>query len=207
MIERAEVKGEEMDPVTRQDVQDLLFRNARSYHRWAPTPVTDEQIHAIFDLTKCGPTTANSSPARFIFVRSNSAKNKLMSCVLPTNRIQVEQAPVTAIIGMDERFADKLPFLFPQAPNARDWYADPEMARVTALRNSSLQGAYFIMAARLLGLDCGPMSGFDNAKVDAEFFAGTSVKSNFLCALGHGTSEHLPPRSPRFGFDDVCQFR
>ena len=198
---------EEMDAVTRQDVQDLLFRNARSYHRWAPTPVTDEQIHAIFDLTKCGPTTANSSPARFIFVRSNSAKNKLMSCVLPTNRIQVEQAPVTAIIGMDERFADKLPFLFPQAPNARDWYADPEMARVTALRNSSLQGAYFIMAARLLGLDCGPMSGFDNAKVDAEFFAGTSVKSNFLCALGHGTSEHLPPRSPRFGFDDVCQFR
>ncbi len=189
-----------------EEAMDLLFRNARSYNRWSPDPVTEDQIRAIFDLMKWGPTSANCLPARFAFVQSAAAKQKLLGCVSDNNRIKVEQAPVTAIIGMDERFADHLPTLFPLAPDARFWFANPEVARITALRNSSLQGAYFMLAARLAGIDCGPMSGFDNAKVDAVFFAGTSIKSNFICALGHGTQEMLYPRLPRFKFDEVCSF-
>jgi nitroreductase len=187
-----------------EQAKALLFREARSYNRWAPTPVTDEKLREIFDLLKCGPTSANSSPARFVFVRSAAAKARLVACVSQNNRIKIDQAPVSVIIGMDREFAKKLPFLFPHAPDARHWFGDPELARATALRNSSLQGAYLILAARLVGLDCGPISGFDHALVDAEFFNGTTVASNFICALGHGTEEALYPRSPRFEFGDVC---
>jgi 3-hydroxypropanoate dehydrogenase len=189
-----------------QDAADTLFTGARTYNRWSSTPVTEEEIRRIFELMKWGPTSANCSPARFIFVSSAAAKAGLVGCVSKKNQVKVEQAPVTAVIGMDEKFADQLPLLFPHAPAARDWFTDPEVARTTALRNSSLQGAYFMLAARLLGIDCGPMSGFDHARVDALFFQGTSIKSNFICALGHGTSDTLLPRLPRFKFDDVARF-
>jgi len=189
-----------------QDAADTLFTGARSYNRWSSTPVTEEEIRRIFELMKWGPTSANCSPARFVFVSGAAAKARLVGCVSRNNQVKVEQAPVTAVIGMDEKFADRLPLLFPHAPTARDWFSDPEVARTTALRNSSLQGAYFMLAARLLGIDCGPMSGFDHARVDALFFPATSIKSNFICALGHGTTAMLLPRLPRFNFDDVARF-
>jgi 3-hydroxypropanoate dehydrogenase len=189
-----------------QNAAETLFTAARSYNRWSSTPITEEEIRRIFELMKWGPTSANCSPARFVFVSSAEAKAGLVGCVSSKNQAKVEQAPVTAIIGMDEKFADQLPFLFPHAPTARDWFADPEVARTTALRNSSLQGAYFMLAARLLGIDCGPMSGFDHARVDALFFPETSIKSNFICALGHGTTQNLLPRLPRLDFDDVARF-
>jgi 3-hydroxypropanoate dehydrogenase len=198
--------GRIVDKPADEVVKSALFHGARSYNRWAPTQVTDAELREVFDLMKWGPTSANSSPARFVFVRGAEAKAKLVGCVSAKNQVKIEQAPVTVIIGMDHKFADRLPFLFPHAPEARHWFGDPELARVTALRNSSLQGAYFILAARLVGLDCGPISGFDHALVDQEFFKQSSVQSNFLCALGHGTEEALYPRSPRFEFDDVCTF-
>ena len=189
-----------------ESAADTLFTQARTYNRWNSTPVTREDIRRIYELMKGGPTSANCSPVRFVFVLSSEAKARLLTCVSKNNQVKVEQAPVTAIVGMDEKFADHLPFLFPHAPSARAWFAEPELARTTALRNSSLQGAYFMLAARLLGFDCGPMSGFDNASVDALFFAATSIKSNFICALGHGTTDMLLPRLPRFNFDDVAVF-
>lgn len=184
---------------------DTIFRQARSYNRWQETPVSPVQIQALYDLLRMGPTSANCSPARFVFVSSPEAREKLAGCVSSTNAIKVRQAPVTAIIGYDTQFYDKIPQLFPHNPGARDWFAhNAEVAYVTALRNSSLQGAYLMIAARALGLDCGPMSGFDHAKVDAAFFAGTTVKSNFICALGHGSTEELYERSPRLSFNDAC---
>src|SRR5271168_967621 len=184
---------------------DLLFRGARSYNRWSPEAVPDKTLHALYDLLKWGPTATNSSPARFVFVTSAAAKAKLVGCVSPGNVVKVEQAPVTVIIGMDEKFYEKIPFLFPHRPQAGEGFKDPDVGRVTMMRNSSLQGAYLILAARSLGLDCGPMSGFDHAKVDAAFFEGTSIKSNFICALGVGTTELLYPRSPRLSFDEACK--
>lgn len=185
---------------------EVLFLKARSFNRWSPAPVTEDEIRHIFELMKWGPTSANCSPARFVFVASAAAKVRLAQCVSRNNQPKVQQAPVTVVIGMDEKFADHLPFLYPHVSSARHWFAEPELARTTALRNSSLQGAYFMLAARLLGLDCGPMSGFDHAQVDALHFAGTSIKSNFICALGHGTDEMLQPRLPRFDFDDIARF-
>jgi 3-hydroxypropanoate dehydrogenase len=185
---------------------DLAFRNARSYNRWDPAPIGVDTIRSVFDLMKLGPTSANCSPARFVFVRSKAAKTRLSNCVSKNNRVKVEQSAMTVLIGMDAAFADKLPYLFPHAPDARRWFADPEVARTTALRNSSLQGAYFMIAARMMGLDCGPMSGFDQGKVDSAFFATTSVTTNFICALGHGTTEQLFPRGPRLAFDEICRF-
>jgi len=185
---------------------DTLFREARSYNRWSAEQIPEKTLRTLYDLLKLGPTSANCCPARFVFVVSSAARAKLLACVSSGNSVKVEQAPVTVIIGMDGKFADRLPFLFPHAPEARHWFGDDELARVTALRNSSLQGAYFILAARLMGLDCGPISGFDQTLVDQEFFKGSSVQSNFLCALGHGTEEALYPRSPRFEFEDVCTF-
>ncbi len=184
---------------------DTLFREARSYNRWAPDPVSDETLHALYELLKFGPTATNSTPARFVFVRGAEAKAKLLACVSPGNVVKVEQAPVTAIIGMDEKFYEKLPILFPQKPGAADLFRNSPHAHTTMMRNATLQGAYLILAARALGLDCGPMSGFDNAKVDAAFFAGTSIKSNFLCALGTGTTEQLFARLPRLPFDEACR--
>jgi 3-hydroxypropanoate dehydrogenase len=183
---------------------DILFREARSYNRWSPEAVPHKTLHDLYELLKWGPTSANSSPARFVFVTSAAAKATLVGCVAPGNVVKVEQAPVTVIIGMDEKFYEKIPFLFPHRPQVGDAFKDPALGGVTMMRNSSLQGAYLILAARSLGLDCGPMSGFDHAKIDAAFFAGTSVKSNFICALGVGTTELLYPRSPRLPFDEAC---
>ncbi|HME39756.1 MAG TPA: malonic semialdehyde reductase [Steroidobacteraceae bacterium] len=184
---------------------DILFRDARSYNRWAPEPVPEKTLHALYALLKFGPTSANCSPARFVFVTSAAARTTLAACVAPGNVVKVEQAPVTVIIGMDEKFYEKVPFLFPHRPQIADMFKDPAVGAVHMMRNASLQGAYLILAARSLGLDCGPMSGFDHTKVDAAFFGGTSVKSNFLCALGHGTTELLYPRSPRLPFDEACK--
>jgi 3-hydroxypropanoate dehydrogenase len=160
----------------------------------------------LYDLLKWGPTSANSSPARFVFVRSEEAKARLLPCMAPGNQAKVAQAPVTVIVGMDMDmlFFDKLPQLFPHT-DARAWFVgNAPMIEATAFRNSSLQGAYLIMAARALGLDCGPMSGFDSAKVDAAFWAGTAVRCNFICTLGHGDASKLMPRSPRLAFAEAC---
>jgi 3-hydroxypropanoate dehydrogenase len=184
---------------------DLLFREARSYNRWTGEPVSDETLHQLYELLKFGPTSLNTTPARFVFVKSAEAKTKLVACLSPGNVVKVEQAPVTVIIAMDEKFYEKLPTLFPHKPGAENMFKNAAFAQVTMMRNSTLQGAYLILAARALGLDCGPMSGFDNSKVDAAFFAGTPLKSNFLCALGMGTTELLFPRSPRLPFAEACK--
>ena len=186
--------------------QDLLFRIARSHSDWQDKPVDDGLLRQVYDLAKMGPTSANMCPLRTIFVKSREAKERLKPALHAGNVNKVMTAPVTAIFGMDIRFYEKLPQLFPHA-DARSWFKDlPEpVLEYIALRNSSLQGAYFMLAARSLGLDCGPMSGFDNAKVDAEFFAGTTIKSNFICALGYGDASKLHPRSPRLAFEEACQ--
>jgi len=184
---------------------DALFREARTHNGWTDKPVTDEDLHAIFDLLKFGPTSANCSPARFVFVRSAEAKEKLKPALSGGNLEKTMTAPVTAIIAYDPKFYDQLPKLFPHA-DARAWFVSSEaLAQETAFRNSSLQGAYFIIAARALGIDTGPMSGFDKAAVDAAFFAESGFKSNFLCNLGHGDPSKLFPRSPRFEFAEACQ--
>jgi 3-hydroxypropanoate dehydrogenase len=184
---------------------DALFRAARSYNRWSSEPVPDATLRALYDLLKLGPTSANSCPARFVFVASPAAKAQLAECVVPGNLVKVEQAPVTVIVGMDEKFYEKMPQLFPHRPQIGDMFKDPITGPTHLLRNASLQGAYLILAARALGLDCGPMSGFHHDKVDAAFFSGTSVKSNFICALGTGTTEMLLPRNPRLSFDEACK--
>jgi 3-hydroxypropanoate dehydrogenase len=184
---------------------DTLFRQARSYNRWTPEPVPEQTLRALYDLLKLGPTSLNCCPARFVFVSSAAAKATLVSCVSPGNVVKVEQAPTTVIIAMDEKFYEEIPFLFPQKPQAGEGFKNPAVGPVHMMRNATLQGAYLILAARSLGLDCGPMSGFDNAKVDAAFFAGTSHKSNFICALGTGTTELLFPRNPRLPFEEACR--
>jgi 3-hydroxypropanoate dehydrogenase len=183
---------------------DVLFREARSYNRWSQAAVPTDTLHALYELLKFGPTSANCCPARFVFVTSAAAKAKLVACLSPGNVVKVEQAPVTVIIGMDEKFYEKVPKLFPQRPQIADMFKGPGAA-VHMMRNATLQGAYLILAARALGLDCGPMSGFDNGKLDQAFFAGTPIKSNFICALGTGTTEELYPRNPRLAFDEACQ--
>jgi 3-hydroxypropanoate dehydrogenase len=183
---------------------EQLFTQARTQNGYRPTAVSDEQLRALYDLLKWGPTSANCSPARFVFVRSAQAKDKLLACAAPGNVAKIKQAPVTAVIGMDMAFHEKLPQLFPHA-DARSWFAgnDAKIAE-TAFRNSSLQGGYFIVAARAIGLDCGPMSGFDAAKLDAAFWAGTTVKTNFICTLGEGDPSKLFARSPRLSFEEAC---
>jgi 3-hydroxypropanoate dehydrogenase len=182
-----------------------LFHTARTHNVWLDKPVSDEQLHQIYELMKWGPTSANCSPARIIFAKSAEAREKLAACMSPGNVDKTRAAPVTAVIGMDMEFYEKLPQLFPHA-DARSWFAGNQSAiDATAFRNSSLQGGYFIMAARAVGLDCGPMSGFDEAKVNAAFFAGTSVKVNFVCSLGYGDASKLFPRSPRLSFGEACK--
>lgn len=184
---------------------EQLFTSARTQNGYLPTPVSDETLRALYDLLKFGPTAANSSPARFQFVRSVEAKTRLLACVSPGNVAKIEQAPVTVIVGMDLEFHEQLPKLFPHA-DARAWFAGkPAAIQESAFRNSSLQGGYLIIAARALGLDCGPMSGFDATKLDAAFWAGTPVKTNFICTLGQGDSSKLFARSPRLSFDEACQ--
>jgi 3-hydroxypropanoate dehydrogenase len=183
---------------------EQLFDNARTHNGFTAQTIPETTLRRLYDLMKWGPTSANCSPARIVFVSTPAAKERLLGCMGAGNVEKTRQAPVTAIIGMDMEFYEKLPQLFPHA-DARPWFAgQPELIAATAFRNSSLQGGYFIIAARALGLDCGPMSGFDNAKVDAEFFAGTSVKSNFVCNLGHGDPAKLFGRSPRLSFDEAC---
>jgi len=184
---------------------EQLFTEARTQNGYQPEAVSDATLHQLYELMKWGPTAANSSPARLVFVRSPEAKDKLLACVSPGNVDKVRDAPVTVIVGMDLDFHDKLPKLFPHV-DARAWFAGDAAKRAeAALRNSSLQGGYLILAARALGLDCGPMSGFDHAKIDAAFWAGSSVKTNFICALGHGDAAKVFQRGPRLDFDEACQ--
>ena len=184
---------------------DQLFREARSHNTWLDKPVSEAQIRQLYDLLKWGPTSANSCPARFVFVRSPEGKERLKPCLDEGNVDKAMSAPVVAIIGMDMEFYEKLPQLFPHT-DARSWFAGkPEKIHETAFRNSSLQGAYLIMAARSLGLDCGPMSGFDNEKLDAAFFPDGKVKSNFICAIGYGDPSGLYPRGPRLTFEEACR--
>lgn len=184
---------------------DVIFRQARTHNAWLPKPVSDDTLRQFYDLMKWGPTSANCSPARILFIRSPDAKERLKPALSDGNRDKTMAAPVTAILGYDTEFYETLPRLFPHDQTARSWFAGkPDVIQTTAFRNGTLQGAYMIIAARAVGLDCGPMSGFDNAKVDAEFFPGSSVKSNFLCNLGYGDPKGLFPRSPRLPFDDAC---
>ena len=183
---------------------EQLFTHARTQNGYLDHPVSDDTLRALYDLLKWGPTAANACPARLAFVRSAEAKARLLACVSPGNVVKVQQAPVTVIVGMDLEFHHKLPQLFPHV-DARSWFeGKPAMIQDSAMRNSSLQGAYLILAARALGLDCGPMSGFDAAKVDAAFWAGTAVRSNFICTLGHGDPTKVMPRSPRLAFEEAC---
>jgi len=203
------------------DVLDIVFRKARSHNSWLDKPVNDDLLRKLYDLMKWGPTSANTCPARILFLRTPEAKERLRPALSPTNLEKTMKAPVTAIIAHDMNFYEKLPKLFPHNPGAREWFANsPELAEVTAFRNGTLQGGYFILAARSLGLDCGPMSGFNNAKVDGEFFPigkktvereedvfpTSRLKSNFLCNLGYGDASKLFPRSPRLDFDEACKF-
>lgn len=182
---------------------DLLFREARTYYTWDKTPVTEADLRQLNDLVKMGPTSANTSPARYRFCASTEARARLAECVTDNNKGKILAAPVTVVIGFDMAFADRMPELFPHM-DVRPWFADPVVARETAFRNSSLQGAYFILAARALGWDTGPMSGFDKAAVDAAFWSGTSVETNFICSIGKGTPEMTWPRLPRLAFEDVA---
>ena len=198
---------------------DQLFRSARTHSSWQDRPVSDDLLRQLYDLVKWGPTSVNCCPARILFLRTPEAKERLLPLLSPGNVAKMMNAPVTAIIGYDERFYEKLPQLFPHHPGMRDVFAGaPELAEKTAFRNGTLQGAYFILAARSLGLDCGPMSGFDNAKVDKKFFAplcnevGATevpapcpIRSNFLCNLGYGDPSGLPPRNPRLDFAEACR--
>lgn len=184
---------------------DLLFHTARSYNRWKNKPVSDDILHAVHTLMRMGPTSANCQPARLIFVRSPEAKARLKPALMESNIEKTMTAPVTAIVGQDTAFYDRLPLLFPQS-DARSWFiGNNALIEETAFRNATLQGAYLIIAARALGLDCGPMSGFDNARVDRDFFPGSTIRSNFLCNLGYGDPSSLYQRNPRLAFIEQCQ--
>ena len=184
---------------------NALFLEARTHNGWRDVPVTDRKLQQVYDLMKWGPTSANCSPARIVFVKSDEAREKLLACMNPGNIEKTKSAPVTAIIGMDMEFHEKLPQLFPHT-DARSWFAgNRALIDATAFRNSSLQGGYFIIAARAAGLDCAPMSGFNPDRVNETFFAGTSVKVNFVCSLGYGDPAALRPRGPRLSFDEACK--
>ena len=208
-----------MGQVLNDGALDTLFREARTYSKWLARPVTDETLHSLYDLLKWAPTSANGAPARFAFLRSTEAKQRLRPALAPLNVEKTMTAPVTVIVAYDTKFYERLPQLFPQNPGIAGLFQrSPELVESTAKRNSSLQGAYLIMAARAVGLDCGPMSGFDQAKVDEEFFSAGKpcfgceqeffpeghVKANFLCNLGYGDPNSLHPRLPRLAFSEAC---
>ncbi|HWE99517.1 MAG TPA: malonic semialdehyde reductase [Caulobacteraceae bacterium] len=184
---------------------DALFRSARTRNSWQDKPLPQGALQQIYDLAKWGPTAANSTPARFVFCVSDAAKERLASASSGNNQPKIKAAPATVIIGYDLDFPEHLPRLFPHAPGMKNAFSDPQVTERTAMRNSSLQGAYLIVAARALGFDCGPMSGFDNAKVDELFFAGTQVKSNFICSIGYGDEAGMFERLPRLDFDEACK--
>ena len=183
---------------------DQIFREARTHIAWLDRPVSDELLRQAVELAKMGPTSANCLPMRIVFVRSKEAKERLRPALAPGNVDKTMAAPATTIIGYDLEFCELLPRLFPRSDMRQAFVGKPDLIKDTAFRNSSLQGAYFILALRSLGLDTGPMSGFDNAKVDVEFFSGTAVKSNFLINIGHGDPAKLFPRSPRLSFEEIA---
>lgn len=193
-----------MSDVLNEAGRDLLFRQARTHNGWTDHPVADDTLREFYDLLKFGPTSVNSGPTRIVFIKTPAAKERLLTAVSAGNQEKTRTAPVTAIVAHDLAFYDKLGKLFPHADAAAWFRGNDALIEETAFRNSSLQGAYMIMAARAVGLDCGPMSGFDRAKVDAEFFAGTSLRSNFLCNLGYGDASKLYPRAPRLEFEEAC---
>jgi 3-hydroxypropanoate dehydrogenase len=184
---------------------DTLFRKARTHNGWVDEVLPEQVFRDIYDLIKWAPTSANMSPARFVWVASGEAKARLAALSLPSNGEKIKKAPVTVIIGTDLDFPEHLPRLFPHNPGAKDWFQDPGFKETSGFRNGSLQGAYLILAARSLGYQVGPMSGFNNAAVDEVFFAGTNIKSNFICSIGHGTDENLYGRSPRLTFEEANQ--
>ena len=185
---------------------DIIFRAAHTQNKWSDQPVSDALLMAVYDLMRWGPTSANSSPARFLFLTSPEAKARLKPHLMEGNREKTMQAPAVAIIGYDLDFLETWPRLFPNNPRMKNNFTGkPEATREFAFRNGTLQGAYFIIAARALGLDCGPMSGFSNEGVDKEFFTGSNIKSNFICALGHGDPAGVFPRNPRLSFDEACR--
>lgn len=193
------------DKMINDEAMDIIFREARTRNGWDERPVTTTLVQAVYDLMKWGPTSANCSPARFVFVTSDAAKARLKPHLMEANVDKTITAGACVIIGHDMAFFDDLPELFPHA-DAKSWFVGNQaLIEETAFRNGTLQGAYFMIAARALGLDCGPMSGFDKDGVDKEFFAGTTIKSNFLCNIGYGTDENLFPRSPRLAFEEACQ--
>lgn len=194
------------DPATVTALAERLFRQARTHGHWLPQPVPTALLHEMVALMQLAPTSMNTQPLRIQFVVSAAAKERLVACVNPGNVAKTRSAPVVAILGHDLDFPDLLPRLFAHKADARSYYqGKPEFTAATALRNGSLQGAFLMLAARWLGLDCGPMSGFDAAAVDQAFWAGTRVQTNFLCNLGYGDSSQLKPRPPRLAFDEVCQ--
>ncbi|MGA7293314.1 MAG: malonic semialdehyde reductase [Terriglobales bacterium] len=184
---------------------DQLFREARTHSAWLPQRVPVETLREVYNLARMGPTSANSSPARFVFLESEAAKARLLPALAPLNVDKTKAAPVTVIVAWDTEFYEKFPKLFPHADMRSHFVGNQVLAEQTAFRNSSLQGGYFILAARALGLDCGPMSGFDQEKVNAEFFPDGKWKANFLCNLGYGDPSKLFPRNPRLEFDEACQ--
>lgn len=186
---------------------DQLFRTARTRNAWTDKAVSETQIRELYELVKLGPTSANSCPARFVWVRTDAGRARLAALASQTNRIKILAAPLTVIIGYDLDFAEQLPRLFPvRGEKMKEIFRDERLAQSTAFRNSSLQGGYLILAARALGLDTGPMSGFDNERVDTEFFAGTRIKSNFICSIGYGSEENLFARNPRLSFEEAGRF-
>jgi 3-hydroxypropanoate dehydrogenase len=187
------------------DALDVIFRSARSHNKWQDKPVSNALLMAVYDLMRMGPTAANTSPARIVFVTTQEAKARLKPHLNTGNVAKSMSAPAVAIIGYDLEFYERLPELFPSRPEMKDSFKEPVATHTVAFRNGTLQGAYFMIAARALGLDCGPMSGFDNAGVDAEFFAGTKIKSNFLSAIGYGDPAGVFPRLPRLSFDEACK--
>lgn len=188
-------------------VRDLIFREARSQNRWRPRPVSDGLLREVYELMKWGPTSMNTAPLRLLFLRTDEAREKLVPALAPGNVDKVRTAPVVAVVAYDSAFYDRLPFLFPHRPNAADMFRhDERLSEATALRNATLQGAYLMIAARMVGLDCGPMSGFDEEMVNRTFFAGRTWKVNFLCGLGYGDPAGLFPRHPKLAFDEACAF-
>ncbi|TCS12869.1 malonic semialdehyde reductase [Caulobacter sp. BK020] len=184
---------------------DQLFTKARTRNGWSDQPIPEPVLRELYDLVKFGPTAFNATPARFLFLTSPEAKARLAALSSGSNAAKILKAPVTVIVGYDLDFPETLDTLFPNLPGVKTWFSDPAATEIAALRNSSLQGGYFILAARALGLDVGPMSGFNNAGVDQEFFAGTNIKSNFIASIGYGTDENLFPRNPRLDFEKAAK--
>ena len=192
--------------VSEKDIKKIIFSNARTYNDWQRKGVPNKILNELYDLMKFGPTSANCSPSRIIFIKSPEAKERLKPFIIESNLEKTMTAPVTAIIAFDIDFHKHLPKLFPHDLDAQNWFNySQEVAYTNAFRNSSIQGGYFIIAARMLGLDCGPMSGFDQNGLDKEFFPNSSIKSNFLCNIGYGDPTNIFKRSPRFEFDEVCE--